>query len=81
MLLSIENSRHLGISEEVFVITFFHLSFSMVRFYSHYQLFLTSTVFCCKKKKCSMLQENQVSKKNQELRMLVQNVRFFLATK
>lgn len=26
-----------------------------------------------------MLQENQVSKKNQELRMLVQNVRFFFS--
>lgn len=41
MLLSIENSWHLGISE-VFVIAAFHLNFFIVGFCSHSQLFLTA---------------------------------------
>lgn len=58
--LSIESFRHLGISEEVFVITFFHLNFFIVGFCSHNRLFLAAQciatrkkrVVCHKKMKC-----------------------------
>lgn len=63
MPLSIENSWHFGISEEVFVIVFFHLNLFIVRFCSHYQLFLTVQCIAIKKKKCSVLQENQCQRR------------------
>lgn len=50
MPLSIENLWHFSISEEVFVIVFFHLNFFIVRFCSHYQLFLTVQCITIRKK-------------------------------
>lgn len=76
VLLSIKNPQHLGISGEVFVRTSFHFNFFILRFCSHYQLFLTVWCIAIREKKHSMLRENQVSKKNYELRVLVQNVSF-----
>lgn len=59
MLRSIENSWHLGISEEVFVIIF-HLTFLIVGFCSHYQLFLTVQCIATRKKKEHVIRKSSV---------------------
>lgn len=50
VLLSIESSRHIGISEEVFVKPFISI-FLLLDFCSHCQLFLTGQCIALRKKK------------------------------
>lgn len=61
MLLSIESSRHIGISEEVFVKPFISI-FLLLDFCSHCQLFLTGQCIALRKKS-SMLQEMKCQKR------------------
>lgn len=62
VLLSFESSRHIGISEEVFVKPFISI-FLLLDFVVTANYFWQDSVSPSEKKKSSMLQENQVSKK------------------
>lgn len=62
MLLSVENSWHLGISE-VSVIAAFHLNFGIVGFCSHSQLFLTG--LCIARRKRNVVCYKNISVKEE----------------